>query len=518
MFGFLKKKLQDAIGSFTKKAEKEAVVVEEPDKKAEEKKKNGKAAGIDFSLEKKPEKKTKIIEQVKDEAQLHKADKSKKEHSEHKDSNSSNTADAVKASETKGIEIKQELKHDEKRETRHDPKEKKREVQKVASAKHHDQSVEDAKILGKSRLPEKDETKPVINIEETNPETTKEISESGKKEGKKGFFHKIFGKKEEPGKKLEEKTKPASIAKEKTSSHDEIIEEKPKGIFSQLSDTITKVSLSESKFEEIYWDLEVSLLENNVAVEVIEKIKADLRDELVDKKLPRNGLDAKIFEALKRSIAGLFDVEEIDLIDRVRSKKPYIIVMIGINGTGKTTTVAKLVNLFKKNNLECVVAACDTFRAAAIQQLEEHTNKLGVKLIKHDYGADPAAVAFDAVEHAKAKGKDIVLIDTAGRLHSNVNLMAELEKVIRIAKPDMKIFIGESIAGNDVVEQVKLFNEKVGIDGIILSKADIDEKGGAAISVSYITGKPIMYLGMGQNYDDLVAFDKDRIISQIGLD
>ena len=213
----------------------------------------------------------------------------------------------------------------------------------------------------------------------------------------------------------------------------------------------------------------------------------------------------------------MFNVDQINLIKESSKKKPYIIAMIGINGSGKTTTLAKIVHLFQQNKLKPVVAACDTFRAAAIQQLEEHTNKLGVKLIKHDYGSDAAAVAFDAVKHAESKNKDVVLIDTAGRLHSDKNLMRELEKIIRVAKPDLKIFVGESIAGNDVVEQVKYFNDKVGIDAIILAKADIDEKGGAAISVSYITGKPILYLGTGQNYEDLTEFSKDKIVEQIGL-
>ena len=259
------------------------------------------------------------------------------------------------------------------------------------------------------------------------------------------------------------------------------------------------------------------MLENNVAVEVIEKIKNDLKEDLVNKKIPRKSLDIKVISSLKKSIEDLFDVKQINLIKEISKKKPYIIAVIGINGSGKTTTLAKIAHLFQQNKLEPVVAACDTFRAAAIQQLEEHTKKLGVKLIKHDYGSDPAAVAFDAVKHAQSKNKDVVLIDTAGRLHSDKNLMQELEKIIRVAKPDLKIFVGESIAGNDVVEQVKYFNDKVGIDAIILAKADIDEKGGAAISVSYITGKPILYLGTGQSYDDLTEFSKDKLIEQIGL-
>jgi len=169
------------------------------------------------------------------------------------------------------------------------------------------------------------------------------------------------------------------------------------------------------------------------------------------------------------------------------------------------------------NGLKCVMAAADTFRAAAIQQLEEHANNVGVKIIKHDYGADPAAVAYDAIKYAEAHGLDVVLVDTAGRLHSNTNLMDEMKKIIRVAKPDMKVFIGESITGNDCIEQAKQFNEAVEIDGIILSKADIDEKGGAAISVSYVTGKPILYIGTGQTYDDLKPFTKELVMETLGF-
>ena len=164
-----------------------------------------------------------------------------------------------------------------------------------------------------------------------------------------------------------------------------------------------------------------------------------------------------------------------------------------------------------------VIAAADTFRAAAIDQLQLHADKLNIKMIKHDYGSDAAAVAFDAVKHAEAKKIDVVLIDTAGRIHSNINLMDEMKKIIRVAKPDLKIFIGESITGNDCTEQAKKFNEAIGIDGIILSKADIDEKGGAAISISYITGKPILYIGTGQEYKDIKEFNPEMIMENLGL-
>src|SRR3989338_7400411 len=180
--------------------------------------------------------------------------------------------------------------------------------------------------------------------------------------------------------------------------------------------------------------------------------------------------------------------------------------------------MAKVDNYLMKNKLSCVFAASDTFRAASIEQLQQHADRLGIKMIKHNYGSDPAAVAFDAIRYAQAKNIDVVLIDTAGRMHSNVNLIDEMKKIIRVAKPDLKIFVGESITGNDCVEQAKVFNASVGIDGIILAKADIDEKGGAAVSVSYATKKPILYLGVGQNYDDLKKFEHDMVLRNLGLD
>ncbi|MBI2176081.1 signal recognition particle-docking protein FtsY [Candidatus Woesearchaeota archaeon] len=299
---------------------------------------------------------------------------------------------------------------------------------------------------------------------------------------------------------------------------------KKKGLFEKITGTITEAvttaKISEEKFEQMFSDMEMTLLENNAAVEVIGKIKADLKQALVDKPLPRGKIEEAIRKTLRGSIEGLF-ASGYDFKGSIKKlaaeKKPYKVMFVGINGSGKTTTIAKMTKMLQDEKLKVVIAAADTFRAAAIHQLQEHADKLGVKLIKHDYGADPAAVAFDAIKYAEAHGIDIVLIDTAGRLHSNVNLVDEMKKIARVAKPDMKVFVGESITGNDCVEQARSFNEAIGIDGIILSKADIDEKGGAAISVSYITQKPILFLGTGQGYGDLEQFNADAIVEQLGL-
>lgn len=294
--------------------------------------------------------------------------------------------------------------------------------------------------------------------------------------------------------------------------------EERKGFFGRMSDAVTKTAISESKFEDLFQELEIALLESNVAFEVVEKIKADLKRELVEQKVLRGSVEETIQRTLRQSIDELF-LDPIDVVERIRAKaeKPFVLAFVGVNGSGKTTTIAKFAHLLQQHKLRPVIAAADTFRAAAIQQLEEHANKLGVKLIKQDYGADPAAVGFDAIAHAKAHAMDVVLIDTAGRQHANTNLMEEMKKIIRVCKPDMTIFIGESITGNDCVEQAREFGDAVHLDGIILTKADVDEKGGAFVSVSYITGKPILYVGLGQGYGDLKPFDKQLVLENLGI-
>jgi fused signal recognition particle receptor len=296
---------------------------------------------------------------------------------------------------------------------------------------------------------------------------------------------------------------------------------KKKGFFGKIKEKVVKFKLDEEKCEELFWEFELAMMENNVAMEVIEKIKADLHDKLTQENVSRRSIDEVILSTLKESLEEVFDVPQRDLLQEITAKnvegEPFVVCVVGVNGSGKTTTIGKLIKLLQDNKKSVVVSASDTFRAAAIQQLEEHTNRLGVKLIKHDYNADPSAVAFDAIKHAKAKNIDVVLIDTAGRLQSNSNLMDELKKLVRVNKPHFNLFIGESITGNDCVEQAVAFNDAVGIDGIILSKADIDDKGGAAISVSFVTKKPILYLGVGQTYDDLKPFDKDEILDSLGL-
>jgi fused signal recognition particle receptor len=190
-------------------------------------------------------------------------------------------------------------------------------------------------------------------------------------------------------------------------------------------------------------------------------------------------------------------------------------MFVGVNGTGKTTTISKLSEYFVSKGFTPVIAASDTFRAGAIEQITHHANNLGVKIIKHQKGADPAAVAYDAVEHAKAQKKEVVLIDTAGRMQTNVNLMDEMKKIQRVVKPDLIIFVGDALTGNDAVEQATKFNNAVGFDGIILTKADADAKGGAALSIGYVVQKPILFLGTGQSYSDLMEFHPEWMVEQV---
>ncbi|MFQ5911462.1 MAG: signal recognition particle-docking protein FtsY [Thermoplasmata archaeon] len=267
--------------------------------------------------------------------------------------------------------------------------------------------------------------------------------------------------------------------------------------------------ISERKLDELLWDLEVALMEADVALPVIDEIKVRFKDELAGKRMARGVDFGKGIEyALRKAVEDVLVADGLDLVGIVRSsEKPMIIMFVGVNGTGKTTTIAKVAHLLKESGQSCVIAAADTFRAGAIEQLEKHAERLGVKLIRHKAGSDPAAVAYDAIEHAKARRKDVVLIDTAGRMQSNVNLMEEMRKIKRVAKPHLILFVGDALAGNDMVEQAVSFNDAVGVDAAILCKIDADAKGGGALSISHAIGKPIVFVGTGQEYDDLQAFD-----------
>ena len=290
----------------------------------------------------------------------------------------------------------------------------------------------------------------------------------------------------------------------------------------KLSSFVTKVAQTEIKekdVEEALWDLELELLEADVALEVVEELKEKIKRQLVGQKVKIGTDKRKIVEnAVRNAVLEVLAPEKkINLIEMIKSKKekPFVIVFVGFNGSGKTTTIAKLAHWLKKHGLSVVIAASDTFRAGAIEQVEEHAKRVGVRVIKHRYGADPAAVAYDATQHAKARGIDVVLVDTAGRNELNRNLMDEMKKIVRVTKPDLVIFVGDALSGNAIIEQARQFNEAVRIDGVILTKLDADARGGAALSISHAIRTPILFVGIGQGYDDLKEFDERWMIEKI---
>jgi fused signal recognition particle receptor len=275
-------------------------------------------------------------------------------------------------------------------------------------------------------------------------------------------------------------------------------------------------TIDEKKLDELLWDLEMGLLEADVAYSVIDSIKKDVKQEIRRVPFDKGKAGDLIETVLKNAIGHVLKANNFDFNKFVEErKKPVVIMFVGVNGTGKTLSIAKIAFQLQKVGKTCVMAAGDTFRAGAIEQLSIHAEKVGVKIVKHGPGSDPAAVAFDAIEHAKAKHKDVVLLDTAGRMQTNSNLMDEMAKIKRVAKPDMIIFVGDALSGNDAVEQAKRFNEVVGIDGVILTKVDADAKGGSSLSIAYTIGKPLLFIGVGQKYEDQIPFNPEWMVQHI---
>lgn len=297
---------------------------------------------------------------------------------------------------------------------------------------------------------------------------------------------------------------------------------KPKNRFSILDKAKSlvfeqEIILDEKDLTDPLWALEMALLESDVALPVAEKIVSSVKSELVGHKKKIGANTGQLAEdALRSALTKMLSANHLDFDEYIKTKeKPVKILFVGVNGTGKTTSIAKLARYLMNQGYSVVLAAGDTFRAGAIEQLEVHGERLGLKVIKHKTGGDPAAVIYDAVEYARAHNKDVVLADTAGRLHTNINLMDQMRKIVRVTNPDLLIFVDEAIAGNDAVERARLFNESVPIGGSILTKTDADAKGGSAISIAYITGKPVLFLGIGQDYPDLVKFEPQWLVDRL---
>jgi len=290
--------------------------------------------------------------------------------------------------------------------------------------------------------------------------------------------------------------------------------------FSNAAKSLGEKELNEKDIEDILFELEISLLESDVAGEVIDSIKSDLKEKLIGSKVDKNEIEKFVKDNLISIISSLFDsVGDIDIFEKIDEKKkkeqPFLIVFVGINGTGKTTSLAKFASLLQEKKYSVVIAAADTFRAGAIEQLREHTNRLNLKLVAQNYESDPAAVARDAVLYAKSHKTDCVLIDTAGRMQTSKNLMEQIAKITKVVNPDMTIFVGDSLAGNDTVNQAREFHNHVKFDGSILTKSDADAKGGAALSIAKVTSTPVLYLGTGQEYSDLKSFDKNIFLETV---
>jgi fused signal recognition particle receptor len=291
-----------------------------------------------------------------------------------------------------------------------------------------------------------------------------------------------------------------------------------------LSSAVNKIVVTELKAEKlrpILDEFRFNLIENDVAVPVAYYITDELEKRLDGVQVKRMG-DRKdlVKETLHEVLIEILTTKKtVNLIDNIeqkrKTKEPYTILFVGINGTGKTTTIAKIAKFLMKKGYSVVLSGSDTYRAGSIEQLEQHSKRLGVRMIKHDYGADPAAVAYDAISHAQSRGINVVLIDTAGRIQTDRNLMSELAKIKRVVNPDLTILVIDALIGNDAVLQAEEFHNSVNVDSNILTKVDADVKGGASLSVAHVTGRPIIFIGVGQEYEDLEAFEPEKFTKMI---
>ena len=371
------------------------------------------------------------------------------------------------------------------------PKEKEAPVEKPSpTPKKEVPEVEKPKEVEKPAHP-KEEPKPVPKVEKPKEEKPSEVEKP------------IEVPKPAPPPKVEEK-KPKERIKV--------------GALGAIKSLITReVEITGNDLEDLLEEFELELLEADVDISVAESIKEELTEKLVGSKVKKDDLHNHINKVMKETLVDMMtSAKSFGFLEKIKqAEKPVRIMFLGINGSGKTTTIAKVAKLLMDNDYKVVLAAADTFRAAAIEQISVHGERLGVKVIKRDYGSDPTSVAYDATNYAKAHGIDVVLIDTAGRQDTNISLINEMKKMSRVIQPDLKIYIGESVAGNAIIQQISSFNKEIGIDAVILTKLDCDPKGGTMLSINKVADVPILYVGTGQNYDDLEEFDAGAIVGRI---
>lgn len=432
--------------------------------------------------------------------------------------------------------LEEELKEEAQQENNLDPDEKPQKKRsffsfgrKKEEPKEEEATEQLALESGEDDSGEEVEESSLLSEETTDSE---EITKDEPKEEKKSFFSFGRKKKEES---LEEEADDESVEETEDGSEEESGDKKSFFSFGRKKSDddgessggffsfIREKTISEKHVEDTLWELEMGLLEGDVAMEVASEVVDSVKQNLVGKKIKRsNDITEYTFNALRDAVAEIIDIPGKNMTEMIEEKKaqgePLVVMFVGINGTGKTTTIGKLANYYLKKGYTPVIAASDTFRAGAIEQVNYHADNVGVKLIKHQKGSDPAAVAYDAIEHARAQGKELVLIDTAGRMQTNTNLMDEMKKIKRVANPDLVIFVGDALTGNDATEQAVKFNDAIDVDGVILTKADADSKGGASLSIGYVIKKPILFLGMGQGYDDIMEYDAQWMLNQLFSD
>ena len=297
-----------------------------------------------------------------------------------------------------------------------------------------------------------------------------------------------------------------------------ILKKKVKEVASTLSKKVLKKKITEKDLR-ILDDLGISLIEADVALEVSEKIKKDLKKDLIGKEVKRGKTKNLILQSFKKSLTEILEVPAIDLKKIIKNskkeKRPAVFIFFGVNGVGKSLSLSKVAYWLKRNNFKPLLAAGDTYRAAGDIQLEKYAEEIKVPVIKHKPGSDACAVIFDARKAAEAKGFDVVLADTSGRMHTQKNLLEELKKICRVNKPDLKILVLDSISGSDVIPQFEFFDKVVGVDAIIFSKVDVNEKGGNILSICYSYKKPILFLGTGQRYEDLKPYNPKELVKNL---
>jgi len=297
--------------------------------------------------------------------------------------------------------------------------------------------------------------------------------------------------------------------------------EKFRTTINSFSSTISERTLKNDEVEKILSEFEMNLIGSDVSPDIAEILKERIKDSVIGSRISRSKDSTEYLRSrLKDAVIEIMsDVPQTNILDIIKDKRNSgeisKILFLGINGTGKTTTIAKFAKMLKDHGFSSVLACGDTHRAGAIEQLSVHAQRLSIKTIAQSYGADPAAVARDAILYARSHHLDVVLIDTAGRMQTSKNLMEEMSKIIRVVNPDLKILVVDSLAGNDAISQTKEFSDYTDFDAAILTKIDADAKGGAALSIAHVSGKPIIFLGNGQEYNDLISFELESFVSSI---